>query len=99
MKAIETHPIEIGFVLCGHCQNLLDDPRNTKKRNVFLFSDDRFVLAYSADPDAMSPHLVKLYGLSTSVIRVRHIWRQCWIDNIPYLTLFTYLSNNYIPKI
>ena len=24
---IETHPIEIGFVLWGHCQNLLDDPR------------------------------------------------------------------------
>ena len=27
MKVIETHPREIGFVLWGHCQNLLDDPR------------------------------------------------------------------------
>ena len=27
MKIIETHPREIGFVLWGHCQNLLDDPR------------------------------------------------------------------------
>ena len=25
MKIIETHPREIGFVLWGHCQNLLDD--------------------------------------------------------------------------
>ena len=27
MKIIETHPRETGFVLWGHCQNLLDDPR------------------------------------------------------------------------
>ena len=27
MKVIETCPREIGFVLWGHCQNLLDDPR------------------------------------------------------------------------
>ena len=27
MKVIETRPREIGFVLWGHCQNLLDDPR------------------------------------------------------------------------
>ena len=27
MKIIETSPREIGFVLWGHCQNLLDDPR------------------------------------------------------------------------
>ena len=27
MKIIETGPREIGFVLWGHCQNLLDDPR------------------------------------------------------------------------
>ena len=27
MKIIETGPGEIGFVLWGHCQNLLDDPR------------------------------------------------------------------------
>ena len=27
MKIIETRPREIGFVLWGHCQNLLDDPR------------------------------------------------------------------------
>ena len=27
MKIIETGPKEIGFVLWGHCQNLLDDPR------------------------------------------------------------------------
>ena len=30
MKVIETRPIEIGFVLWGHCQNLLDDPRILK---------------------------------------------------------------------
>ena len=28
MKVIVTRPREIGFVLWGHCQNLLDDPRN-----------------------------------------------------------------------
>ena len=28
VKIIETRPREIGFVLWGHCQNLLDDPRN-----------------------------------------------------------------------
>ena len=27
VKIIETRPREIGFVLWGHCQNLLDDPR------------------------------------------------------------------------
>ena len=27
MKIIETGPRIIGFVLWGHCQNLLDDPR------------------------------------------------------------------------
>ena len=27
MKIIETGPREIGFVLWGHCQNILDDPR------------------------------------------------------------------------
>ena len=27
MKIIETHPKEKGFVLWGHCQNILDDPR------------------------------------------------------------------------
>ena len=27
MKIIETGPGDIGFVLWGHCQNLLDDPR------------------------------------------------------------------------
>ena len=27
MKVIEICPREIGFVLWGHCQNLLDDPR------------------------------------------------------------------------
>ena len=30
MKIIETRPREIGFVLWGHCQNLLDDPRSYK---------------------------------------------------------------------
>ena len=27
MKINETHPREKGFVLRGHCQNILDDPR------------------------------------------------------------------------
>ena len=27
MKINETHPKEKGFVLWGHCQNILDDPR------------------------------------------------------------------------
>ena len=30
MKVIETRPRDIGFVLWGHCQNLLDDPRILK---------------------------------------------------------------------
>ena len=28
VKVNETRPGEIGFVLLGHCQNLLDDPRS-----------------------------------------------------------------------
>ena len=31
MKVIETRPREIGFVLWGHCQYLLDDPRILRK--------------------------------------------------------------------
>ena len=31
MKVIETRPREKGFVLLGHCQNLLDGPRSTIK--------------------------------------------------------------------
>ena len=31
MKVIETRPRVKGFVLWGHCQNLLDDPRITMK--------------------------------------------------------------------
>ena len=31
VKIIETHPREVGFVLWGHCQNLLDDPRILNK--------------------------------------------------------------------
>ena len=30
MKINETHPREKGFVLWGHCQNILDDPRKSK---------------------------------------------------------------------
>ena len=33
MKIIETHPREKGFVLWGHCQNILDDPRTFQKAN------------------------------------------------------------------
>ena len=36
---IKTRPREIGFVLWGHCQNLLDDPRiyiNVPKFNAYL---------------------------------------------------------------
>ena len=32
MKIIETHPREKGFVLWGHCQNILDDPRRFRSR-------------------------------------------------------------------
>ena len=40
MKIIETRPRKkIGFVLWGHCQNLLDDPRNI---NVLLYGNDSF---------------------------------------------------------
>ena len=43
MKIIEIRPREIGFVLWGHCQNLLDDPRSVDKshRNpqIGIFSD------------------------------------------------------------
>ena len=28
---IETRPREIGCILWGHCQNLLDDPRNVHR--------------------------------------------------------------------
>ena len=31
MKINETHPREKGFVLWGHCQNILDDPRRIVK--------------------------------------------------------------------
>ena len=32
MKVNETHPREKGFVLWGHCQNILDDPRKRYKQ-------------------------------------------------------------------
>ena len=41
MKIIETRPREIGFVLWGHCQNLLDDPRTlnkTRKRETVSYN-------------------------------------------------------------
>ena len=47
MKIIETGPREIRFVLWGHCQNLLDDPRTN---DTYMHT-----LANSADPDEM-PH-------------------------------------------
>ena len=31
MKIIETRPREIGFILWGHCENLLGDPRINQK--------------------------------------------------------------------
>ena len=40
MKIIETGPREIVFVLWGHCQNLLDDPRNCKYFNPFVMFYD-----------------------------------------------------------
>ena len=52
MKIVETGPREIGFVLGGHCQNLLDDPRIL---NSFPASGDYCCLlitfAKSLDPD------------------------------------------------
>ena len=38
MKIIEICPREIGFVLRGHCQNLLDDPRSVDKSHFLLFA-------------------------------------------------------------
>ena len=32
MNINETHPREKAFSLWGHCQNILDDPRNARKR-------------------------------------------------------------------
>ena len=34
---VETLPREIGFVLCGHCQNLLDDPRIIEEKYMKIF--------------------------------------------------------------
>ena len=39
MKIIETGPGDIGFVLWGHCQNLLDDPRKSYKFSLMSLSD------------------------------------------------------------
>ena len=36
MKIIETRPREKGFVLWDHCQNLLDDPRNSNFDWIFI---------------------------------------------------------------
>ena len=36
MKIIETGPREIGFVLWGHCQNLLDDPRKSDRFPIII---------------------------------------------------------------
>ena len=36
MKVIETSPREIGLVLWGHCQNLLDDPHSCISEGFFL---------------------------------------------------------------
>ena len=35
MNVIETRPREIGFVLWGHCQNLLDDPRKLSTKRIY----------------------------------------------------------------
>ena len=48
MKIIETHPREVGFVLCGHCQKLLDDPR---KSTVMILNFLTGVWANTAVPD------------------------------------------------
>ena len=40
---IEARPREIGFVLWGHCQNLLDDPRMNIFRFFFYFLFKSFV--------------------------------------------------------
>ena len=53
MKIIETGPGDIGFVLWGHCQNLLDDPRKCKYMSVllsntlFLYSGSEFCVAHA----------------------------------------------------
>ena len=47
MKIIETGPREIGFVLWGHCQNLLDDPHKICAWGLFL------PLQNSADPNGI----------------------------------------------
>ena len=38
MKIYETHPRGKGFILWGHCQNILDDPRIYRINDFILFS-------------------------------------------------------------
>ena len=38
VKNNETHPREKGFVLWGHFQNILDDPRKTRKDTKFYIT-------------------------------------------------------------
>ena len=43
MKVIETCPREMGIVLWGHCQNLLDDPRiRDASCTTLLYSNVKF---------------------------------------------------------
>ena len=42
MKINETGPREISFVLWGHCQNLLDDPRRYKLYFLYKIDRDRY---------------------------------------------------------
>ena len=51
MKIIETRPKEIGFVLWGHCQNLLDDPRKGQALTLYLIETPINAFANRADPD------------------------------------------------
>ena len=50
MQINETHPREKGFVLWGHCQNILDDPRmrNALSKG-FLFSIESALIMYMLD--------------------------------------------------
>ena len=46
MKIIETHPREKGFVLWGHCQNILDDPRISNFLITFEFRNNHVTFTH-----------------------------------------------------
>ena len=67
VKIIKTHPREIGFVLWGHCQNLLDDPRI-----FFLFTVDVKTKTHFAESLRKHAYTVTFHGCKNDNFSIKN---------------------------